>query len=382
MTRTPSPRRTLEALERDASSCAEAQRELRAGLKPGSILLNAYYLQESAALDLRAGKSRSAVVDEVFAKAAAMGAVGVRTNAFNDDARRVGTSALQVAPLTYDETAFRGLDLVLAGAHAAGLRLVLPLGNTWDAYGGARRYVEWAGLPRPREADARFFTDPRVVDHYRQHVVAVLSRVNTLDGLRYGAHPAVLAWELVNEPRGKGLDARGHQLREWVDAVGATVREHAPGHFISTGEEGFEGREGIRYSLNLASPFIDLASFHCYPEAWGVAPEEVAAAGARWISEHAAAALAAGKPALLGEFGLRSDGPFTLPERRALYRGWLRCARRAGVAASAPWLFAPDSRPERWDPHTFHFRDGTAPEDPCNQYVDLLRESAAPPAAH
>ena len=53
---------------------------------------------------------------------------------------------MQVAPGVYDEVALRGLDLVLARAHVHGVRLVLPLANRWDAYGGQRQYVAWAGL--------------------------------------------------------------------------------------------------------------------------------------------------------------------------------------------------------------------------------------------
>ena len=75
-------------------------------------------------------------------------------------------------------------------ARAHGVRLVLPLGNFWDAYGGARQYVAWAGLPAPVEGDPRFFSDRRVVEHYRAHVAALLSRTSTVDGIRSVAQPA------------------------------------------------------------------------------------------------------------------------------------------------------------------------------------------------
>ena len=90
----------------------------------------------------------------------------------------------------------------------------------------------------------------------------LLSRVNTYDGLRYGEHPAVHAWELLNEPRASRLDREGRALRSWVDEVGAVVKAHAPMHLVGTGEEGF----GPSFGLNTASPFVDLASVHFYPE--------------------------------------------------------------------------------------------------------------------
>ena len=364
-------------LEAEASSCDPLPTLPFAGETGPIVALNAYYLQEEAARAVRRGEPSSAVVEEVFREAAALGVRAIRTNAFNDDPAKAGDSAMQVAPLVYDEIALRGLDLVLARARAHGVRLVLPLGNHWDAYGGARQYVAWAGLPVPRTGDPRFYSAPEVVDHYRAHVIALLSRVNTLDGIRYGEHPAVLAWELLNEPRGNGLDDAGLAMRAWVDDLAAVVKALAPGHLVGTGEEGFE-EPGSSFALDTASPWVDYASVHLYPEAWGIDPGDVAAFGAAWIAGHAHVARALGKPLLLGEFGLRRDGGFPLVVRRAIYRGWLTCARRGGLAAAAPWLFVNDARPASWDPLSFAWFDGTDPADPRNQYVDLVAEAAAP----
>jgi mannan endo-1,4-beta-mannosidase len=366
----------LEALEAAASACEPGPTLAFPG-EPGPIVaLNAYYLQEEATRALRRGEATSAVLEEILGEAAALGVRAVRTNAFNDDAAKIGDSAMQVAPLEYDELALRGLDLVLARARVHGVRLVLPLGNHWDAYGGARRYVAWAGLRAAREGDSRFYTEPAVVDHYRAHVAALLDRVNTVDGYRTGDHPAVLAWELLNEPRGTGLRDGGRALRAWVDDLGATVKRLAPGHLVATGEEGHED-SGASFARNSASPYVDVASAHLYPEAWGVAAHDTAAFGAAWISGHVALARGLGKPLLVGEFGLRGDGAFGLEQRRAVYRGWLTCARRSGAAGAAPWLFVNDARPRSWDPYSFAWLDGTAPEDPRNELVDLVVEAAA-----
>ncbi len=314
-------------LEADASSCPE---------RPGgrfAVGVNAYYLQEEAARSLRRGERESAHVEETFRKA-------------------------------------RALDLVLARAEAHGLMLVLPLGNSWNDYGGARQYVEWAGLAEPREGDGRFFTDRSVVDHYREHVRVVLTRVNTFDGRRYGEHPAVWAWELLNEPRAGQVDPAAY--RAGGDEGGGWVKSLAPAARVGAGEEGFS----TEHAASVASPAIDVVSAHLLPESWGWEVRTIAAEGARWIRERAEAAAAAGKVMVLGEFGLRNSGAFTLEERRAIYRGWLACARASGVAVAAPWLFAYDARAEDWDMHTFYFRDGTEPADPVNRHADLLVEAA------
>ena len=360
-------------LEAMAGACAEAPGLLLPGESHGLVLVNAYWLEEEAARALRRGEATSARVEEALSEAAAMGAAAIRANGFNDDPARAGDSAMQVAPLVYDETALRALDLVLARAQAHGVRLVLPLGNFWDAYGGARQYVAWAGLPDPVEGDPRFFTDRRVVEHYRAHVTLLLSRISTVDGLRWGEHPAVLAWELLNEPRaGPALPDR-RALAAWVRELAALVKSLAPGHLVGTGEEGLDVSLMVE---NASSPDVDYASAHLYPEGPGVAGWLAATMGAQFLEARLAAARAVGKPLVLGEFGLRNDGRLALDERRAVYRGWLSCMRRGGGAAAGVWMLAHDDRPEGWDAYQFRWWDGTAADDPANSYVDVLLAAA------
>lgn len=370
-----------------------------ASLDPGAgstlTLVNAYFLQEEAARDLRAGLRTSVEVDEVFRKARAMNVGIVRTLAFNDDPAKTGDSAIQIAPFVFDEVSLQGLDRVLARANAFGIRLVLPLGNYWDGYGGTRQYVAWAGLPNPVEGDPRFFTDPQVRAHYRAWIAHLLDRINTVDGIRYGDHPAVFAWELLNEPRGYGLDRAGTQLRAWVDEMGATVKSLSPSKLVSVGEEGFDSAltpdEAVRwprrapqlsvsggsFELDTASPYVDLASIHFYPEVWGFPRDQVPQDGALWIQQHAEVARRLGKPLLLGEFALFSEGGYGLEDRRDMYRGWLRCAAQMGARAAGPWTFTNDARSPDWDAFTFKFIDGTEPWDLRNQYVDILEQAAA-----
>ncbi len=361
-------------LEATASACAEASPLLLPRETRGLVLVNAYWLQEEAARALRRGEGTAARVEEALSEIAAMGAAAVRTNGFNDDPARAGDSAMQVAPLAYDETALRALDLVLARAQAHGVRLVLPLGNFWDAFGGARQYVAWAGLPEPVEGDPRFFSDRAVVDHYRAHVTALLSRTSTVDGIRWGDHPAVLAWELLNEPRPGPRASDREALAAWVWELAAHVKSLAPGHLVGTGEEGLDLELLAR---NASSPDVDYASAHLYPEGPGVPAFFTGAAGADFLAARLDAARSVGKPLVVGEFGLRNDGRLTLDQRRAVYRGWLACLRRGGGAAAGVWMLAHDDRPDAWDAYQFKWWEGTAPEDRANAYVDVLREAAA-----
>jgi mannan endo-1,4-beta-mannosidase len=357
-----------------ADACAEAPPLLLPGESRGLVLVNAYWLQEEAARALRRGDATAARVEEALSEAAAMGAAAIRASAFNDDPAKAGDSAMQVAPLAYDEIALQALDLVLARAQAHGVRLVLPLGNFWDAYGGARQYVAWAGLPDPVQGDPRFFSDRRVVDHYRAHVTALLSRTSTVDGIRWGEHPAVLAWELLNEPRPGPRASDREALAAWVRELAAHVKSLAPGHLVGTGEEGLDLDLLVR---NASSPDVDYASAHLYPEGPGIPAALTGAVGADFLAVRLHAARSVGKPLVLGEFGLRNAGRLSLDARRAVYRGWLACMRRGGGAAAGVWMLAHDDRPDTWDDYQFKWWGGTAPEDPANAYVDVLRDAAA-----
>jgi mannan endo-1,4-beta-mannosidase len=343
---------------RDASGAPALLEDLGDGVgRPFRFVLgNAYYLMEEAA------RGRDDILDETLGKLAGLGVRVVRAWAFNDD------------PDKPDRDVRRGLDRLLAKARAQGIYLVLPLVNYWDAYGGARQWCRDAGLVDAQEGDARFFTDHRVRERFFAHVAALLDRVNPETRLRYGDDPVVLAWELMNEPRGVGLE--GDELVGWVREAARVVHAHAR-QLVSTGEEGHEPW----FSQHVRLPEIDLASAHYYPEKYGIPAGLEREAGERYITEHAAIARAAGKPLYVGELGLGNEGAefarSSLDERRAIYRAWFDVAARSGVAGIGPWLFAHDARPDAWDDFTFYWKDGTAPDAPVNRYADLLAEAAA-----
>ena len=155
--------------------------------------------------------------------------------------------------------------------------------------------------------------------------------------------------------------------------LAALVKSLAPGHLVGTGEEGLDLELLVR---NASSPDVDYASAHLYPEGPGVLGPLAALAGADFLATRLHAARAVRKPLVLGEFGLRNAGPLSLDERRAVYRGWLACMRRGGGAAAGVWMLAHDDRPDEWDDYQFKWWNGTAPADPANAYVDVLRDAA------
>jgi len=185
---------------------------------------NCYFLQEEGARESLGWEGYEGRVDEALRKVAALDLRVVRAWAFNDDPEN--PAALQIAPLKYGDAGLHGVDLAIARAKAHGVRLILSLGNYWDDYGGVAQYLRWHGLD-PHER-SRFFTDPSVVAHYGDHIESVLRRKSSISGIAWGDDPTVLAWELMNEPRGDGLDPQGEAMGAWVETMTNRARRAAP----------------------------------------------------------------------------------------------------------------------------------------------------------
>jgi mannan endo-1,4-beta-mannosidase len=143
-------------------------------------------------------------VDTVLDAAAALRLNTLRVWAFADGAQQ--WHALQPARGVFCEQSLEGLDLVVAGAKARGLRLILPLLNYWRDYGGMDVYNAWCGHDagcREEEEVARasFYSCPRCRAAFVAAVAALTARVNTRTGVRYRDEPTIMAWELCNEAR-------------------------------------------------------------------------------------------------------------------------------------------------------------------------------------
>ncbi|CAH9126827.1 unnamed protein product, partial [Cuscuta epithymum] len=92
---------------------------------------------------------------------------------------------------------------VIAEARKNGIRLILALVNNLKAYGGKTQYVKWAweeGLALSSSNDS-FFYDPIIRGYFKNYVKTMLTRKNTVTGIKYRDDPTIFAWELINEPR-------------------------------------------------------------------------------------------------------------------------------------------------------------------------------------
>jgi mannan endo-1,4-beta-mannosidase len=113
------------------------------------------------------------------------------------------------------------LDRTIFLAEQNGIRLILPLVNYWDDFGGVNQYLNWFGLT----GNDQFYRNTDLKDAYRGYVEHLLMRVNTRTGRQYRDEPAILAWELANEPRcPDGVDT----LLAWADEMSSFIKASIP----------------------------------------------------------------------------------------------------------------------------------------------------------
>ena len=108
------------------------------------------------------------------------------------------------------------LDRTISLAEQNGTRLILPLVNYWDDFGGVNQYLQWFGLT----GRDLFYGNADVKQAYRNYVEHLLLRVNTRTGRQYRDEPSILAWELANEPRSDATDT----LVAWADEMSSFIR--------------------------------------------------------------------------------------------------------------------------------------------------------------
>lgn len=232
---------------------------------------------------------------------------------------------LQTAPGVYNEQLLEGLDYLLAELERRDMRAVVYLTNSWEWSGGYGTYLEWAGhgeAPLPGRDGyltyikhvSKFITDSAARKMYSNHVKRMVTRVNSLTGMPYNESPAIMSWQICNEPR--CFDKANKELfYEWLTETGRLIKSLDKNHLVSTGSEGTYGCE---VDIDLwarihNSDAIDYANIHIWPYNWRWVTQTtlssempVACANtAIYIARHR---MLTKKPLVLEEFGYPRDG--------------------------------------------------------------------------
>lgn len=233
---------------------------------------------------------------------------------------------LQTAPGVYNDTLLQGLDYLLAEMGKRDMKAVLYLNNAWEWSGGYGAYLEWVGKGRAANPSidgyrayarycAQFVLCPEALRLHYAHVKFIVSRRNSITGRPYADDPAIMAWQVANEPRSYSDEGK-EALLAFADSTAKLIHSIDPHHLVSTGSEGYHGCEE---DLDLwarihALPSIDYAILHMWPTNWGWSNATnltanlplVRALADDYVGCHARALRS--KPLVLEEFGYPRDG--------------------------------------------------------------------------
>jgi mannan endo-1,4-beta-mannosidase len=317
---------------------------------------------------------------------------------------------------------YEGLDFALAEIAKRGMTAVLVLSNFWEWSGGlqtilwraTKRYIDMGDPAHPwpafADATAAAYANPQVVALYLLHVRALLARRNMVTGTRYADDPAIMSWQLANEPRPGGSDAAIAANRTaylaWIAKTADVIRAIAPHHLVSLGQEGTQATNGDAALVADAHAQVDYVTAHIWPLNWswvrgddlaGTWPEGKRKVEA-YIADHVVIAESLGKPLVIEEFGFPRDDEAYAPAaastfREAHYRtiyGAVEASWQADgvIAGSNFWAWNGEARACHGD---FRFRTGDTaymgdpPHEPQGWYgvfdsdaamLDLIRAHA------
>ena len=231
---------------------------------------------------------------------------------------------LQTAPGVLNDTILQGLDFVIAELDKRGMDAVIYLNNAWDWSGGYGFYLKECGYGDSPDTNvpggyseyvdycANFSREPKAIEMYYSYIKAIVSRTNSITGRSYKDEPAIMAWQLCNEPRPFAKDNK-EAFAKWISEAAALIKSIDPNHLVSTGSEGYIGCE---VDMELcerihADKNIDYLTIHIWPVNWGWAPRSNPDSGignaclesGNYIAEHIELAKKLNKPLVIEEFG-------------------------------------------------------------------------------
>jgi len=235
------------------------------------------------------------------------------------------TPALQTEQGKYDENLLDGLDYLLSEMGKRNMDAVLYLNNNWEWSGGMAQYLEWNGKGKLPNPNIKPNTWPQFMDYVKQfhscepcmkafddHIKFILGRTNNYTKKKYTEDPAIMSWQIANEPRIFTADNEV-AFTKWLNSVVDLIDSLDKNHLISTGSEGKAGsNDDIKaFERTHKNSKIDYLTMHIWPKNWtwykledekGSTPIAIEKTLA-YIDEHIAVAKTLKRPIVLEEFG-------------------------------------------------------------------------------
>ncbi len=229
-----------------------------------------------------------------------------------------------------NDTLLVGLDYFLAELGKRDMVAVIYLNNAWEWSGGYGFYLKSAGKddsPTARDNGygdyvkyaSEFVGNDKAKSLFWNYVKKIVGRTNSITGKPYKDDPAIMSWQVCNEPRSFGSEGKNN-LASFIHETARIIKETDPNHLVSTGSEGSVGCENdmALYEQIHADQLIDYLTIHIWPinwnwcaraRLWEDLPNVYQKAGT-YIDQHTRFANKIEKPLVIEEFGYPRDGNF------------------------------------------------------------------------
>lgn len=283
--------------------------------------------------------------------------------------------ALQPTAGNFNEQLLTGLDFLLSEMAKRKMKAVIFLSNNWEWSGGFPQYLNWNGripdsvLQRKwswdenRDMVAGFYGCEPCIQQYTKQLKLIINRTNSVTGKKYTDEPAVMAWEIANEPRPM-RPAAVDDYKIWISNTAAMIRKIDNNHLITIGSEGYIGSETMEvFEAVHADKNVDYATIHIWPKNWqwfkdtAISKDmaQVKANTNAYIDKHIPVVKRLNKPLVIEEFGLPRNGqsftPGTSTSLRNMYyemifqKLWKSITEKGVIAGANFWSFSGSGRP-------------------------------------
>ena len=150
----------------------------------------------------------------------------------------------------------------------------------------------------------------------------IVTRTNRYTNQKYINDPAIMSWQIGNEPRAFGEENKVSYAL-WMHSVAALIKSLDSNHLVSSGSEGYQGCEGDIQLWELIHSYneVDYMTIHIWPYNWGWAKKDSLDSTLGYsieqtniyIRKHQAVAEKYNKPIVIEEFGFpRDEFQFTI----------------------------------------------------------------------
>ncbi len=233
----------------------------------------------------------------------------------------------------FDQKILRGLDVLLNEMGKRNMKAVVYLSNNWEWSGGFLQYLKWNGLiedsifrkkipwQKMGEYISKFYDCEKCKEDYLRQAAYIIDRTNSVSQKKYKNDPAIMAWELANEPRPMRT-ASIDSYKKFISNAAAFIKSKDSHHLVTLGVEGYMGTENLDVFEKIHNDKnVDYLTIHVWPKNWswfngndvagGI--EKVFSNSLQYIYAHEHIARKLDKPIVIEEFGLpRNENSFDI----------------------------------------------------------------------